>query len=63
MVAVVVDAATCVSLLIDAGASVKDVQQYLGHSSVVTTMTIYAEIGPGRTVDLAAKLDALIADH
>lgn len=54
---------TCVSLLIDAGASVKDVQQYLGHSSVVTTMTIYAKIGPGRTVDLAAKLDALIAEQ
>jgi integrase len=53
---------TCASLLIDAGASVKDVQQHLGHSSVITTMTIYAKIRPGRSADLAAKLDALIAE-
>jgi len=48
--------------LIDAGASVKDVQQHLGHSSVITTITIYAKIRPGRSADLAAKLDALIAE-
>ena len=50
-------------LVIDAGASVEDVQQHLGHSSVITTMTIYAKIRPGRSADLAAKLDqALIAE-
>jgi integrase len=53
---------TCASLLIDAGASVKDVQQHLGHSSVITTMTIYAKVRPGRSADLASKLDALIAE-
>lgn len=53
---------TCASLLIDAGASVEDVQQHLGHSSVITTMTIYAKIRPGRSADLASKLDHLIAE-
>jgi integrase len=53
---------TCASLLIDAGASVKDVQHHLGHSSVVTTMTIYAKVRPGRSEDLASKLDALLAE-
>ena len=30
--------ATCASLLVDAGASVKDVQAHLGHSDVTTTL-------------------------
>jgi hypothetical protein len=33
-----------------------------GHSSVITTMTIYANIRPGRSADLASKLDALIGE-
>jgi integrase len=54
--------ATCASLLIDTGASAKDVQSHLGHSSIQVTMGIYARVRPGRSVDLAAKLDALIAE-
>lgn len=54
--------ATCASLLIDAGASPKDVQQHLGHEDITTTMNIYARVRPGRNSDIAARLDALIAE-
>ncbi len=53
---------TCASLLIDAGASVKDVQLHLGHRDTQTTLNIYARVRPGRSVDLANRLDALIAE-
>ena len=54
--------ATCASLLIDAGASVKDVQNHLGHADPVTTMALYARIRPGRSEDLASRMDGLIAE-
>jgi integrase len=54
--------ATCASLLIDAGASVKDVQQHLGHQDELTTLRIYTRVRPERSADLAQRLDALIAD-
>jgi integrase len=54
--------ATCASLLIDAGASPKDVQAHLGHESVETTMRWYARVRPGRSEDLAARLNTLIAE-
>jgi integrase len=53
---------TAASLLIDAGASVKDVQQHLGHSSVQITLDVYARVRPHRSDDLARRLDALIAE-
>jgi integrase len=53
---------TPASLLIDAGASVKDVQQHLGHSSVQITLDVYARVRPHRSEDLARRLDALIAE-
>jgi integrase len=54
--------ATAASLLIDAGASPKDVQAHLGHSSIEVTMNVYARVRGGRSADLAARLDALIAE-
>jgi len=54
--------ATCASLLIDAGASVKDVQAYFGHQDELTTLRIYARVRPHRSADIAAKLDALVAE-
>lgn len=50
----------CASLLIDAGASPKDVQAHLGHASIQTTLEIYARVRPERSSDLAQRLDALI---
>jgi integrase len=54
--------ATCASLLIDSGASPKDVQAHLGHESVETTMRWYARVRRGRSEDLATRLNALIAE-
>jgi integrase len=54
--------ATCASLLIDSGASPKDVQQHLGHQDVNTTLRLYARVRPGRSADLATRLDALISE-
>jgi integrase len=51
----------CASLLIDAGASPKDVQAHLGHASIQTTLEIYARVRPERSADLANRLDQLIA--
>ena len=55
--------ATCASLLIDAGASVKDVQAQLGHADVTTTLNLYARVRPGRSADLASRLDQLISSE
>jgi len=54
--------ATCASLLIDAGASVKDVQRHLGHQDELTTLRLYARVRPERSEDLANRLDVLIAE-
>lgn len=54
--------ATCASLLVDAGASVKDVQAHLGHKDITTTLNLYARVRPGRSVDLASRMDQLIAE-
>jgi integrase len=54
--------ATCASLLIDAGASIKDVQTQLGHQDPITTLALYARVRPGRADVLADKMDGLIAE-
>lgn len=40
---------TCASILIDAGASVKDVQHVLGHKDELTTLSLYARVRPGES--------------
>jgi hypothetical protein len=54
--------ATCASLLVGAGASVKDVQAHLGHKDITTALNLYARVRPGRSADLAARMDQLIAE-
>lgn len=54
--------ATCASLLIDAGASPKDVQHHLGHADITTTLNLYARVRPGRADDLASRMDAMLAE-
>lgn len=51
---------TCASLLIDAGASVRDVADYLGHVDITTTLALYARVRPGRASDVAARMDQLV---
>ncbi len=47
------------TLLIDAGASVKDVQQHLGHSDAAVTLNICSAVMEGRSEDLAERLEAI----
>ena len=53
---------TCASLLIDAGASPKDVQAHLGHEDVQTTLRLYVRVRPYRNIDIAGRLNTLIAE-
>lgn len=54
--------ATCASLLIDAGASPKDVQAHLGHADISTTLNLYARVRPGRSDDLASRMNAMLSE-
>ena len=50
---------TAATLLIDAGASVKDVQQHLGHADASVTLNIYSGVMEGRNEELAIRLERL----
>lgn len=50
---------TSATLLIDAGASVKDVQAHLGHADGAVTLNIYSAVMHGRSDELAQRLEAL----
>ncbi|WPC08791.1 site-specific integrase [Globicatella sp. PHS-GS-PNBC-21-1553] len=51
---------TACSLMFDAGLSVKDVQKILGHSSVKTTLDIYAHVTKHQQENAAEKLEKYI---
>lgn len=53
---------TAASLLINTGATIKSVQEHLGHSSVTVTIDRYAHLYPETRRKVAAALDDLIAD-
>lgn len=50
---------TSATLLIDAGASVKDVQRHLGHADASMTLNIYSAVMEGRNEELAQRLDEI----
>jgi integrase len=50
---------TTAPLLLDAGASVKDVQRQLGHADAAVTLNIYSTVIEGRSDDLAARLEGI----
>lgn len=52
---------TAGSLLIAEGAHPREVQEYLGHASIETTMKVYGHVFPDRNAELATRLDEAIA--
>lgn len=48
---------TCVSVLIEMGANIKQIQYWVGHSSITETMDTYGHLFPDSMDDLANKLD------
>lgn len=53
----------CASLLIDAGANPKQVQVYLGHSNIQTTLDLYAHLFDAAGTDLADRMEARREDY
>ena len=49
---------TCVSNLIKGGRREKEIQEWVGHDSIVETMDTYGHLFPDSMLDLADKLDA-----
>lgn len=53
----------CASLLIDSGANPRQVQQYLGHSDIGTTLGTYAHLFDSAGTDLADRMEARRQDY
>lgn len=51
---------TNISLLVENGASMKEVQEWAGHSSYSTTANVYAHIQPQSKIKLSEKLTSLL---
>ncbi len=49
------------SLLIDAGANPKAIQQFMGHSKIQTTFDVYGHLLPGSYDDVRERMDAYLA--
>jgi integrase len=52
---------TFASLLIDAGANPKAVQEFMGHSKIQTTFDIYGHLMPGSHDEVRERMDAYLA--
>ena len=48
--------ASCVSILVHQGADLKDIQKWVGHSDIKTTMDIYARTNRSRQEKTAASM-------
>jgi integrase len=51
----------CASMLLAAGSDVKTVQERLGHSSPIMTLTTYSHCLQGAQAEAAKKLDAILS--
>ena len=52
--------ASCVSLLVHNGVDVKDVQEWVGHADIKTTLQIYARTDDKQQWGVANRMDNLI---
>ncbi len=50
---------TCASMMIDAGASIIEVQRHLGHKNASTTLNVYAHLMPGAEDSAAVRLQEI----
>ena len=48
------------SILYDSGMQPKEVQEYLGHSDIETTLNIYTHLGRGRKSIVSERMAALV---
>lgn len=51
---------TFASLLIDAGANPKAIQQFMGHSKIQTTFDVYGHLLPGSHDEVRQRMDAYL---
>lgn len=54
---------THATYLIEHGATIKDIQERLGHASSKTTMDIYGHLLPGRDAETARAFAGIVAEH
>ena len=52
----------CAGLLLAQGVSARVIMETLGHSTISTTMNIYAHVLPQLQQEAAARMDALLTD-
>lgn len=52
---------TFASLLIDAGANPKAIQEFMGHSKIQTTFDVYGHLLPGGRDEVRKRMDAYLA--
>jgi integrase len=54
---------TFASLLIDAGANPKAIQQFMGHSKIQTTFDVYGHLLPGSHDEIRERMDGYLRDE
>ena len=52
---------TFASLLIDAGANPKAIQEFMGHASISITFDVYGKLMPGSRDEVRERMDAYLA--